>query len=129
MPDPNGQVTRAEFHEALDSLEARLNERLDRFTQFIANELEKLATKEYVHQVETNLLTAFHGYSTNQSVRMSKVQTDIASLTLEAQTRLNNLDQRVTGIEKKLGLPPHGGLFAGGNGGAKPPETPPSPDK
>jgi hypothetical protein len=80
-------LTKKELKEELTAMEERL--------------------REYVHDTETKLLTAFHKFTTTNDTRMRNLETFQATSTerlaeLEAAGRLSALELRVAEIEKKL---------------------------
>ena len=63
--------------------------------------------REYVHDTETKLLTAFHKFATTNDTRLRTLETFQATGTqrladLEAAGRLSLLELKVAEIEKKL---------------------------
>ena len=102
MNDEEKPLTKKDLLEALGAMENRLEERFD---SKLASLEERL--REYVHDTETKLLTAFHEFSTANNDRLAALE-EVSSHTtkrlalLEAAGRLSALELRVAEIEKKL---------------------------
>ena len=109
-------LTKKDLLEALGAMEQRLDGKLsaldgklaaleERFDGKLAALEERL--REYVHDTETKLLTAFHRFVTQNEERLGQLE-DIGSRStkrlaeLEAAGRLSALELRVAEIEKKL---------------------------
>ena len=80
-------VTKADLLEALRVLEARISER--------------------IHDTETRLLTAFHGYAERVDLRLRRVETAEASsaeriASLEASGLWAQLELRIIELEKRV---------------------------
>jgi hypothetical protein len=76
--DPTAPVTRGELHEELSALEGRL--------------------VDPIRSVETNLLTAFHGYARGMFARVSRLEaSDTATM-----ERLAAIEARMLELERRL---------------------------
>ena len=75
----------------------KFDEKLDARFEAQNNEL-----KEFSRQIETNLLTAFHGYSKGQQARMHTVEITEADFKL----RLAAIEERVLALETRRPPPP-----------------------
>lgn len=71
----------------IEQLESRLNQRL--------------------RDIETALLTAFHGYASGVSVRLRKIEADISNVDAATTARLAAIEERVLNLE--IRLPPSAG--------------------
>jgi hypothetical protein len=99
-------LTKKDLLEALGGLEQRLEAKLEAMMDTKLNALEE-RLREYVHDVETGLLKAFHEYSMRNESRFKNLETFQATSTerlssLEAAGRLAALELKVAEIEKKL---------------------------
>ena len=98
MTDDERALIRKDMVELLGALEQRFDAKLDSLESRI---------REYVHDTETNLLTAFHKFQTMNDSRMRNLETFQSTSTLrlaelEAAGRLSALELKVAEIEKKL---------------------------
>jgi hypothetical protein len=76
----------------LQELESRLEPRFDAKLEAFADRLTEL-----VRDVETTMLTAFHGYAKGQAVRLQAVEIADAAV----NQRLDALEQRVLNLETR----------------------------
>ena len=83
--DENKPVTQKQLREALDSQKAEILEAL--------------------RETETKLLGAFFQYQEHSSVRFQKLTSDVSSLNTSSDQRINNLEQRVVQLEKRIMMP------------------------
>ena len=94
--DDDRPVTKREFDEGLAQLEAKLDARLQaRIDAALAAQTERLM--EFARDIETRLLTAFHGYGKGQAVRLHTVesaQADLAGRVAALEDRVLNLETR-----------------------------------
>jgi hypothetical protein len=60
------------------------------------------AVRAMLHETETKLLTAFFQYQEHADVKLRKLTADLSNLDASADLRMNNLEQRVIQIEKRL---------------------------
>ena len=83
------QATKTELQASIaatrDELRAEINASADRLT-------------ENMRQIETNLLTGFHGYAKGQNARLHNVEVGESDMKL----RLSALEDRVLSIETRL---------------------------
>lgn len=94
--DPTAPVTRAELHEELAEVRTGLNEEFSEVRGEIAA-LEGRMT-ELARGVETNLLTAFHGYARGMFARVSRLEaSDTATM-----ERLAAIEARMLELERRL---------------------------
>ncbi len=85
--DDKAPVTRRELKEELGALKKELK-----------NELKDEVT-ELIRDVETSLLTAFHGYGKGQALRMHVLEVGDAAV----NQRLAALEERVLNLETRRG--------------------------
>lgn len=93
-------VTKREFDAGLAQLEARLEAKLA--ASLDAKLDAKLAAQtgrfeEFARDIETKLLTAFHGYGKGQALRMHTVESNYDSL----KGHLEALEERVLNLETR----------------------------
>jgi hypothetical protein len=91
--DRNAPATKGDLYD----LEARLEGKLDAVEQRMLD-----AIKAIVHESETRLLTAFHGYANNNDKRIQEVESNETFL----RGRIAVLESRITEVERRLNLPP-----------------------
>ena len=60
------------------------------------------AVRGMLHQTETKLLTAFFQYQEHADVKFRKLTADVSNVNASTGLRMNNLEQRVIQIEKRL---------------------------
>ena len=84
--DAQQPVTQQELTTALETLKGQLLE----------------AMRGMLHETETKLLTAFFQYQEHAEVKSRKLTADLSNLNASADLRMNNLEQRVIQIEKRL---------------------------
>jgi hypothetical protein len=90
--DQDRPVTYREFQDGLAAVEQRMDQRMAAMEERITDRFTELA-----RDIETNLLTAFHGYGRGQSSRMHTVesgQTDLSQ-------RMAALEDRVLALETR----------------------------
>ena len=80
--DPKEPVTRQDLTEALETLKAQISAML--------------------HETETKLLTAFFQYQEHADIKFRKLTADVSNINASADLRINNLEQRLTQVEKRL---------------------------
>jgi hypothetical protein len=89
-------VTRREFDAGLANFKTELKTELKAEMTELKTEL-KNELVEMMRDIETNLLTAFHGYSRSNGVRLSGMEVTDRELRLrmdELETRMLNLELR-----------------------------------
>jgi len=59
---------------------------------------------EALHEMETRLLRAFFQYQEHADIKFRNISADVSNVNAAAELRLNNLEQRVVEIEKRLML-------------------------
>jgi hypothetical protein len=62
------------------------------------------AFRETLHEMETRLFRAFFQYQEHADIKFRKISADVSNVNTSAEFRLNNLEQRVVEIEKRLML-------------------------
>jgi hypothetical protein len=87
--DDNKPVTQKQLTVALDSLKVEL----------------KTEILEALRDTETKLLGAFFQYQEHSSFRFQKLTADVANINASSDLRLNNLEQRVVQLEKRIMMP------------------------
>jgi hypothetical protein len=92
-------VTHKEFEAGLAKLEAVLADAKAEMAAQMAAQEERLTERltEFSRQIETNLLTAFHGYGKGQSSRLHSVETNAQDLGVRVAT----LEDRVLALETR----------------------------
>ena len=98
MAQTNGNdrpITLKDLIEALTEAEARIEDRIIQ------------AMDERMQDLETKLLTAFHGYGERTDLRLKRVETAESTTagrvaSLEDEGRITALELRVIGTEKRL---------------------------
>ena len=63
------------------------------------------AMREALHETETKLLGAFFQYQEHSGFRFQKITADVANINASSDLRLNNLEQRIVQIEKRIMMP------------------------
>ena len=86
MNDDNAPVTRAGLREELAAFESRFESRI------IGR----------MREMETALVTAFHSYATDVSVRFRKIEADVTNIDTATLARLAALEDRVLEVERRL---------------------------
>ncbi|HYA16668.1 MAG TPA: hypothetical protein VEF06_04340 [Bryobacteraceae bacterium] len=87
---------RTEFRSGMDALRAEMD------TRFAAVDAEFESVRADLERLETRLLTAFHSWASPMEGRVR----DMSKLALGSAERLGMLEDRVSAIERRLGLPP-----------------------
>ena len=59
---------------------------------------------EALHEMETRLLRAFFQYQEHAEIKFRKMSADVSNVNTSSELRLNNLEERVGAIEKRLML-------------------------
>ena len=100
-----------QFQEQLQAFEQRLEATLDvKLEQTLEAKLAGLEGRfdTKLQETETKLLTAFFGYQEHWEIRFRKLFADVSNVNGASEQRVNNLEQRVIAIEKRLlmGPPP-----------------------
>jgi hypothetical protein len=91
--DPATKKDLADLESRLEAnLEAKLEAKLDAKLDALADRL-----MEFTRNVETNLLTSFHGYGKGQALRMHSLEAGEATL----KERLDVLEQRILNLEAR----------------------------
>jgi molybdopterin-guanine dinucleotide biosynthesis protein A len=83
--DENKPVAQKQLSAALDSL--------------------KVEILEAIHETETKLLGAFLQYQEVENIKFQKLSSDLSNLNVSLDQRLNNLEQRIVQIEKRIMMP------------------------
>ena len=67
------------------------------------------AMRAMLHETETKLLRAFFQHQEHAEIKFRKLSADVSNVNASADLRINNLEQRVVDIEKRLlmGGDPH----------------------
>jgi molybdopterin-guanine dinucleotide biosynthesis protein A len=60
---------------------------------------------EALHETETKLLSAFFQYQEHSSFRFQKITADVSNINASSDLRINNLEQRVVQLEKRIMMP------------------------
>jgi len=60
------------------------------------------AMRAILHETETKLLRAFFQYQEHAEIKFRKLTADVSNVNAAADLRINNLEQRVVDIEKRL---------------------------
>ena len=60
------------------------------------------AFRESLRDMEIRLLGAFFQYQEHAEIKFRKMSVDVSNVNASAELRLNNLEQRVVAIEKRL---------------------------
>ena len=116
----NQPVTRGGLHEALtlqkheilEEVSQAIRQSESRLKGEILDSIHQSKSKlkdeilDSIRQTETALLKAFFAYQEHAEVRMRKMSADVSNVNTASELRLNNLEQRVIQIEKKLMLDP-----------------------
>jgi hypothetical protein len=103
MIDPNQQpATKQDLLDLQTQLQAQFQAQLQAQLTAAMDSM-----REFVRDVETHMLTAFHDWSQINTVRIRKLEADVSNTDAAAGVRLDSLEKRVTNLEKKMGLPPH----------------------
>ena len=91
--DDHQPVTKADLKADLGALKTELLE----------------AMRAMLHETETKLLGAFFQYQEHAEIKFRKLTADLSNVNATSDQRINNLEQRVIGIEKRLlmGGDPH----------------------
>jgi hypothetical protein len=103
------QASEARTREQLQASEARTREHIaERLDVSEARMREQLQSSEerlhlYVEKIETNLLTAFHGWDSPMAGRVRKLETAPPVV----DERLSALEDRMMAVEKRLGPTPY----------------------
>ena len=92
-PNSDKPITRDDLHELKDYLANALKE-------------HEAKTQEFVRDVQTEILRAFHTFEQSREVRFSRLKAEVSNLDQEASTRLKAVEQRLMAIEEKLILWP-----------------------
>ncbi len=87
----------AALEERFDAKLAALEERFDAELTALKDELV-----ERIHDAQTELLRGFDRFLFGENVSMRKIEADQSNLDRSTSLRLNNLEERVMDIEKKL---------------------------
>ena len=98
MADENGRITKKDLAEMEARLEGRLDARLNQMESRLVDELTEL-----IRDVETKLLTSFHGYGKGQAARMHSLEVSDSDFA----TRLAALEERVLNLETRRGPGAH----------------------
>jgi hypothetical protein len=103
MQDNGETATKQDLREAVESIthlirDTAAGERAA-FTAAITAAEER--AQEFARNIETNLLTAFHGHSKGQNARLHTAEVTAADLAI----RITALEERVLNIETRR--PPH----------------------
>jgi hypothetical protein len=93
----NDPITKKDLLELEEKLEAKLEQKLNEKLQAF-----KLEIVEAIRDVQTEVLRGFHGFQTGWTLRLRKIEADQSNLNTASTERLNNLEERVFEIEKKL---------------------------
>ncbi len=91
--DENKPVTQKQLSAALDSQKTEI---LDAVGGML---------REALHDTETKLLKAFFQYQEIANIRLHKLTTDVSNVDTSSDLRLNNLEQRIVQIEKRIMMP------------------------
>jgi|SRR5262245_4336860 len=90
-------VTRAELHEELTKLEAKLDTKLEALTDTLT---------EKMRDMQTEILRGFEAWSAPQSIRLRKLEADQSNLDSSVSKRMDILETRLFEIEKRLHITP-----------------------
>jgi hypothetical protein len=74
----------------------------NRMTQFMGQMEERLT--ERIRDAQTELLRGFEKFQIAQNIRMRKIEANHSNLDTSSSQRLENLEERVLEIEKKMML-------------------------
>jgi len=78
--------------------------------RWISDHIQKVEHRltQRLHETETKLLGAFFGYQEHWEVRFRRISADVSNINSASELRINNLEQRVIELEKRLllGGPP-----------------------
>lgn len=107
-PDPRTALTERTAAVMVNSIQRIMNGKEPVTRAELADSLERLkveildAVRGMLHETETKLLTAFFHYQEQADIKFRKLTADVANINSSADQRINNLEQRVTAIEKRL---------------------------
>lgn len=101
--DKHGPVTKKDLLDLEERMDAHLSAHL------IAMEARLV---EKIRDSQTELLRGFEKFQTAQNIRMRKLEANLSNLDTSASLRLENLEERLFEVEKKL-------LLNGGTKGQK----------
>jgi hypothetical protein len=87
----------ANFGKKLAGMEAKLEANFDKKLGETEGRLV-----EQIRDSQTEILLGFEKFQTANSIRMRKLEADQSNLDLSSSMRLQNLEERVLEIEKKL---------------------------
>jgi len=81
-----------ETSQALSAMESRIMKRFEEVESRVVKRFEE--TDEKIREIETSLLSAFHGWSTTMELRLKSLPA--------TEQRLSVIEDRVSAIERKL---------------------------
>jgi hypothetical protein len=94
--DKNAPVTKKDLSE----LEGRMETRFKETDAHLKDMEGRLVEK--IRDAQTELLRGFEKFQTANIIRMRKLEANVSNLDTSATMRLENLEERVLEIEKKL---------------------------
>jgi hypothetical protein len=106
--DRNAPATRGDIQDAIEAMDNRFEGKLDAAEQRLEGKLDaaeqrildKVATM--IRDAETRLLEAFYTFAESNQKRLGESEREVAGL----KERLGILEARMTGVEKRLNMPP-----------------------
>ncbi len=105
--DKNGPVTKKDLTDLEGRIETRFKEQDAHLNAMESRLVEK------IRDSQTELLRGFEKFQTANIIRMRKLEANLSNLDTSASMRLENLEERLLEIEKRLLL----------NGGSKGPKN------
>jgi hypothetical protein len=105
--DKNAPVTKKDLSDLEDRIDTRFKEQDTHLKAMEARLVEK------IRDSQTELLRGFEKFQTANFIRMRKLEANLSNLDTASSMRLENLEERLLEIEKKLLL----------NGGTKGPKN------
>ena len=94
-------ITREDLRQELNKFKDEINTSIRE-----AQAQTKTETQEFVRDAQTEILRAFHAFEKNREVRFARLKAEVSNLDHEANTRIDNIEQRLMAIEERLILGP-----------------------
>jgi hypothetical protein len=101
--DKNSPATKKDLSELESRIDARFKE-TDARLKDVDTHLKDMEARlvEKIRDSQTELLRGFERFQTANNIRMRKLEANVSNLDTSATMRLENLEERVLEIEKKL---------------------------
>jgi len=101
----NDPITKKDLLDLEARLEAKIDAKMDAKIDGLEKRLVSTLTdviEEKVRDAQTEILRGFERFQTGLNIRIRKTESDITNINASTTLRLDNLEERIFEVEKKL---------------------------